>query len=224
MEKETGSTKVLTEKGVRDSVCEEGLNTYSPTLFLICIRYNETKKAFVYKRTHTHTHAHTTRGQHNTVIMETTTADDAKIALLSKLIAQSRAELDELETHFVVQSSSETTTNQSLRPTFSTLKQLVRELEKEGEGGEGKEENSTSSTFKPPKGAVRIPGMEAGGALGKEFLQNLKLKNNTNNTKGEEEEGGDEATREQSTPAAPKPAWMIELVAKKAAARAKEEE
>jgi len=159
--------------------------------------------------------------------METTTADDAKIALLSKLIAQSRAELDELETHFVVQSSSETTTNQSLRPTFSTLKQLVRELEKEGEGGEGKEENSTSSTFKPPKGAVRIPGMEAGGALGKEFLQNLKLKNNTNNTKGEEEEGGDEAretTREQSTPAAPKPAWMIELAAKKAAARAKEEE
>jgi len=155
--------------------------------------------------------------------METTTAtaDDAKIALLSKLIAQSRAELDELETHFVVQSSSETTTNQSLRPTFSTLKQLVRELEKEGEG---KEENSTSSTFKPPKGAVRIPGMEAGGALGKEFLQNLKLKNNTNNTKGEEEEGGDEATREQSTPAAPKPAWMIELAAKKAAARAKEEE
>ena len=151
--------------------------------------------------------------------METTTADDAKIALLSKLIAQSRAELDELETHFVVQSSSETTTNQSLRPTFSTLKQLVRELEKEG-----KEENSTSSTFKPPKGAVRIPGMEAGGALGKEFLQNLKLKNNTNNTKGEEEEGGDEATREQSTPAAPKPAWMIELAAKKAAARSKEEE
>ena len=151
--------------------------------------------------------------------METTTADDAKIALLSKLIAQSRAELDELETHFVVQSSSETTTNQSLRPTFSTLKQLVRELEKEG-----KEENSTSSTFKPPKGAVRIPGMEAGGALGKEFLQNLKLKNNTNNTKGEEEEVGDEATREQSTPAAPKPAWMIELAAKKAAARAKEEE
>ena len=151
--------------------------------------------------------------------METTTADDAKISLLSKLIAQSRAELDELETHFVVQSSSETTTNQSLRPTFSTLKQLVRELEKEG-----KEENSTSSTFKPPKGAVRIPGMEAGGALGKEFLQNLKLKNNTNNTKGEEEEGGDEATREQSTPAAPKPAWMIELAAKKAAARAKEEE
>jgi hypothetical protein len=156
--------------------------------------------------------------------METTTADDAKIALLSKLIAQSRAELDELETHFVVQSSSETTTNQSLRPTFSTLKQLVRELEKEGEKGEGKEENSTSSTFKPPKGAVRIPGMEAGGALGKEFLQNLKLKNNTNNTKGEEEEGGDEATREQSTLAAPKPAWMIELAAKKAAARAKEEE
>jgi hypothetical protein len=40
MEKETGSTKVLTEKGERDSVCEEGLNTYSPTLFLICIRYN----------------------------------------------------------------------------------------------------------------------------------------------------------------------------------------
>ena len=34
MEKETGSIKVLTEKGVRDSVCEEGLNTYSPTLFL----------------------------------------------------------------------------------------------------------------------------------------------------------------------------------------------
>jgi hypothetical protein len=191
---------------------------------------DETKKAFVYEHTHTHTHthtrthAHTTRGQHNTVIMETTTADDAKISLLSKLIAQSRAELDELETHFVVQSSSETTTNQSLRPTFSILKQLVRELEKEGEGGEGKEENSTSSTFKPPKGAVRIPGMEAGGALGKEFLQNLKLKNNTNNTKGEEEEGGDEATREQSTPAAPKPAWMIELAAKKAAARAKEEE
>ena len=29
MEKETGSIKVLTEKGVRDSVCEEGLNTYT---------------------------------------------------------------------------------------------------------------------------------------------------------------------------------------------------
>ena len=33
MEKETGSIKVLTEKGVRDSVCEEGLNTYSPHFF-----------------------------------------------------------------------------------------------------------------------------------------------------------------------------------------------
>ena len=35
MEKETGSIKVLTEKGVRDSVCEEGLNTYSPHFFYI---------------------------------------------------------------------------------------------------------------------------------------------------------------------------------------------
>ena len=107
---------------------------------------------------------------------------------------------------------------------FSRKRMESKKRGRAEEGGEGKEENSTSSTFKPPKGAVRIPGMEAGGALGKEFLQNLKLKNNTNNTKGEEEEVGDEATREQSTPAAPKPAWMIELAAKKAAARAKEEE
>ena len=63
MEKETGSTKVLTEKGVRDSVCEEGLNTYSPTLFLICIRYNVTTKqkrhSFISTHTHTHTRTHT---------------------------------------------------------------------------------------------------------------------------------------------------------------------
>ena len=39
MEKETGSTKVLTEKGERDSVCEEGLNTYSPTLFIYISQY-----------------------------------------------------------------------------------------------------------------------------------------------------------------------------------------
>ena len=39
MEKETGSIKGLKEKGVRDSVSEAGLNTYSPTLFLYISQY-----------------------------------------------------------------------------------------------------------------------------------------------------------------------------------------
>tara|TARA_B100001540_G_scaffold117149_1_gene105041 strand:+ start:1126 stop:1443 length:318 start_codon:yes stop_codon:yes gene_type:complete len=103
------------------------------------------------------------------------------------------------------------------------LKQLLRELEKEEEEEEKEieieDEGKEESSFKPPKGAVRIPGMEAGGALGKEFLQNLKLKNKGGN--GEEEEEEEEAAKEM---AFAKPTWMIELAAKKAAARAREEE
>ena len=132
--------------------------------------------------------------------------DDTRNAHLSKLIDQSRAELDELEAQIASCSSSCFPSS-----SFSSLKQLLRELEKEED--EGKEKSS----FKPPKGAVRIPGMEAGGALGKEFLQNLKLKNKGGN--GEEEE------EEAAKPTAfAKPTWMIELAAKKAAARAREEE
>ena len=135
--------------------------------------------------------------------------DDTRNAHLSKLIDQSRAELDELEAQIASCSSSCFPSS-----SFSSLKQLLRELEKEEEEeDEGKEKSS----FKPPKGAVRIPGMEAGGALGKEFLQNLKLKNKGGN--GEEEE------EEAAKPTAfAKPTWMIELAAKKAAARAREEE
>ena len=136
--------------------------------------------------------------------------DDTRNAHLSKLIDQSRAELDELEAQIASCSSSCFPSS-----SFSSLKQLLRELEKEEKGIE--DEGKEKSSFKPPKGAVRIPGMEAGGALGKEFLQNLKLKNKGGN--GEEEE------EEAAKPTAfAKPTWMIELAAKKAAARAREEE
>ena len=143
--------------------------------------------------------------------------DDTRNARLSKLIDQSRAELDQLEAQIASCSSSCFPSS-----SFSSLKQLLRELEKEEEEEEEKEieiedEGKEKSSFKPPKGAVRIPGMEAGGALGKEFLQNLKLKNKGGN--GEEEE------EEAAKPTAfAKPTWMIELAAKKAAARAREEE
>ena len=140
--------------------------------------------------------------------------DDTRNAHLSKLIDQSRAELDELEAQIASCSSSCFPSS-----SFSSLKQLLRELEKEEEEKEKgiEDEGKEKSSFKPPKGAVRIPGMEAGGALGKEFLQNLKLKNKGGN--GEEEE------EEAAKPTAfAKPTWMIELAAKKAAARAREEE
>ena len=141
--------------------------------------------------------------------------DDTRNAHLSKLIDQSRAELDELEAQIASCSSSCFPSS-----SFSSLKQLLRELEKEEEEEKEKgieDEGKEKSSFKPPKGAVRIPGMEAGGALGKEFLQNLKLKNKGGN--GEEEE------EEAAKPTAfAKPTWMIELAAKKAAARAREEE
>jgi len=142
--------------------------------------------------------------------------DDTRNAHLSKLIDQSRAELDELEAQIASCSSSCFPSS-----SFSSLKQLLRELEKEEEEEEKEieieDEGKEKSSFKPPKGAVRIPGMEAGGALGKEFLQNLKLKNKGGN--GEEEE------EEAAKPTAfAKPTWMIELAAKKAAARAREEE
>ena len=145
--------------------------------------------------------------------------DDTRNARVSKLIDQSRAELDELEAQIASCSSSCFPSS-----SFSSLKQLLRELEKEEEEEEEKEkekgiedEGKEKSSFKPPKGAVRIPGMEAGGALGKEFLQNLKLKNKGGN--GEEEE------EDAAKPTAfAKPTWMIELAAKKAAARAREEE
>ena len=142
--------------------------------------------------------------------------DDTRNARLSKLIDQSRAELDQLEAQIASCSSSCFPSS-----SFSSLKQLLRELEKEEEEEEKEieieDEGKEKSSFKPPKGAVRIPGMEAGGALGKEFLQNLKLKNKGGN--GEEEE------EEAAKPTAfAKPTWMIELAAKKAAARAREEE
>ena len=138
--------------------------------------------------------------------------DDTRNARLSKLIDQSRAELDQLEAQIASCSSSCFPSS-----SFSSLKQLLRELEKEEEEIEIEDEGKEKSSFKPPKGAVRIPGMEAGGALGKEFLQNLKLKNKGGN--GEEEE------EEAAKPTAfAKPTWMIELAAKKAAARAREEE
>ena len=140
--------------------------------------------------------------------------DDTRNARLSKLIDQSRAELDQLEAQIASCSSSCFPSS-----SFSSLKQLLRELEKEEEEKEIEieDEGKEKSSFKPPKGAVRIPGMEAGGALGKEFLQNLKLKNKGGN--GEEEE------EEAAKPTAfAKPTWMIELAAKKAAARAREEE
>ena len=145
--------------------------------------------------------------------------DDTRNARLSKLIDQSRAELDQLEAQIASCSSSCFPSS-----SFSSLKQLLRELEKEEEEEEEKEkgiedEGKEKSSFKPPKGAVRIPGMEAGGALGKEFLQNLKLKNKGGN--GEEEEEEEEAAKPT---AFAKPTWMIELAAKKAAARAREEE
>ena len=139
--------------------------------------------------------------------------DDTRNARLSKLIDQSRAELDQLEAQIASCSSSCFPSS-----SFSSLKQLLRELEKEEEEEiETEDEGKEKSSFKPPKGAVRIPGMEAGGALGKEFLQNLKLKNKGGN--GEEEE--EEAVKPT---AFAKPTWMIELAAKKAAARAREEE
>ena len=142
--------------------------------------------------------------------------DDTRNAHLTKLIDQSRAELDQLEAQIASCSSSCFPSS-----SFSSLKQLLRELEKEEEEEEKEieieDEGKEKSSFKPPKGAVRIPGMEAGGALGKEFLQNLKLKNKGGN--GEEEE------EEAAKPTAfAKPTWMIELAAKKAAARAREEE
>ena len=138
--------------------------------------------------------------------------DDTRNARLSKLIDQSRAELDQLEAQIASCSSSCFPSS-----SFSSLKQLLRELEKEEEEIEIEDEGKEKSSFKPPKGAVRIPGMEAGGALGKEFLQNLKLKNKGGN--GEEEE------EDAAKPTAfAKPTWMIELAAKKAAARAREEE
>ena len=141
--------------------------------------------------------------------------DDTRNAHLSKLIDQSRAELDQLEAQIASCSSSCFPSS-----SFSSLKQLLRELEKEEEEEkeiEIEDEGKEKSSFKPPKGAVRIPGMEAGGALGKEFLQNLKLKNKGGN--GEEEE------EEAAKPTAfAKPTWMIELAAKKAATRAREEE
>ena len=144
--------------------------------------------------------------------------DDTRNARLSKLIDQSRAELDQLEAQIASCSSS-----CFLSSSFSSLKQLLRELEKEEEEEEKEieieDEGKEKSSFKPPKGAVRIPGMEAGGALGKEFLQNLKLKNKGGN--GEEEEEEEEAAKPT---AFAKPTWMIELAAKKAAARAREEE
>jgi hypothetical protein len=144
----------------------------------------------------------------------TSTTTDTKNALLSKLIAQSRAELDDIEAHITASSPT------ASMPSFSILKRLVRELEHDEEEKDKEEEGTEEKTFKPPKGAIRIPGMEAGGALGKEFLQNLKLKNAKKT--GEEEEHGDEATQKPAVAA--KPAWMIELAAKKAAARAKEAE
>ena len=144
--------------------------------------------------------------------------DDTRNARLSKLIDQSRAELDQLEVQIASCSSSCFPSS-----SFSSLKQLLRELEKEEEEEEKEieieDEGKEKSSFKPPKGAVRIPGMEAGGALGKEFLQNLKLKNKGGN--GEEEEEEEEAAKPT---AFAKPTWMIELAAKKAAARAREEE
>ncbi len=143
--------------------------------------------------------------------------DDTRNARLSKLIDQSRAELDQLEAQIASCSSSCFPSS-----SFSSLKQLLRELEKEEEEEkeiEIEDEGKEKSSFKPPKGAVRIPGMEAGGALGKEFLQNLKLKNKGGN--GEEEEEEEEAAKPT---AFAKPTWMIELAAKKAAARAREEE
>ena len=141
--------------------------------------------------------------------------DDTRNARVSKLIDQSRAELDELEAQIASCSSSCFPSS-----SFSSLKQLLRELEKEEEEEiEIEDEGKEKSSFKPPKGAVRIPGMEAGGALGKEFLQNLKLKNKGGN--GEEEEEEEEAAKPT---AFAKPTWMIELAAKKAAARAREEE
>ena len=143
--------------------------------------------------------------------------DDTRNAHLSKLIDQSRAELDELEAQIASCSSSCFPSS-----SFPSLKQVLRELEKEEEEEkeiEIEDEGKEKSSFKPPKGAVRIPGMEAGGALGKEFLQNLKLKNKGGN--GEEEEEEEEAAKPT---AFAKPTWMIELAAKKAAARAREEE
>ena len=144
--------------------------------------------------------------------------DDTRNARLSKLIDQSRAELDQLEAQIASCSSSCFPSS-----SFSSLKQLLRELEKKKKKKkkeiEIEDEGKEKSSFKPPKGAVRIPGMEAGGALGKEFLQNLKLKNKGGN--GEEEEEEEEAAKPT---AFAKPTWMIELAAKKAAARAREEE
>ena len=145
----------------------------------------------------------------------TSTTTDTKNALLSKLIAQSRAELDDIEAHITASSPT------ASMPSFSTLKRLVRELEHDEEEKEI-EEGIEEKTFKPPKGAIRIPGMEAGGAVGKEFLQNLKLKNAKKTGEEEEHGEGDEATQKPAVAA--KPAWMIELAAKKAAARAKEAE
>ena len=146
----------------------------------------------------------------------TSTTTDTQNALLSKLIAQSRAELDDIEAHITASSPT------ASMPSFSILKRLVRELEHDEEEKDKEEEGTEEKTFKPPKGAIRIPGMEAGGALGKEFLQNLKLKNAKKTGEEEEHGEGDEATQKPAVAA--KPAWMIELAAKKAAARAKEAE
>jgi len=146
----------------------------------------------------------------------TSTTTDTQNALLSKLIAQSRAELDDIEAHITASSPT------ASMPSFSILKRLVRELEHDEEEKDKEEEGTEEKTFKPPKGAIRIPGMEAGGALGKEFLQNLKLKNSKKTGEEEEHGEGDEATQKPAVAA--KPAWMIELAAKKAAARAKEAE
>jgi len=146
----------------------------------------------------------------------TSITTDTQNALLSKLIAQSRAELDDIEAHITASSPT------ASMPSFSILKRLVRELEHDEEEKDKEEEGTEEKTFKPPKGAIRIPGMEAGGALGKEFLQNLKLKNAKKTGEEEEHGEGDEATQKPAVAA--KPAWMIELAAKKAAARAKEAE
>lgn len=182
----------------------------TPKFFAITIKtlHNSSRSLHENKRTKDVRMETTTDATTNAT---TSTTTDTKNALLSKLIAQSRAELDDIEAHITASSPT------ASMPSFSILKRLVRELEHDEEEKDKEEEGTEEKTFKPPKGAIRIPGMEAGGALGKEFLQNLKLKNAKKT--GEE---GDEATQKPAVAA--KPAWMIELAAKKAAARAKEAE
>ena len=191
----------------------ERVNT--PKFFAITIKtlHNSSRSLHENKRTKDVRMETTTDATTNAT---TSTTTDTKNALLSKLIAQSRAELDDIEAHITASSPT------ASMPSFSILKRLVRELEHDEEEKDKEEEGTEEKTFKPPKGAIRIPGMEAGGALGKEFLQNLKLKNAKKTGEEEEHGEGDEATQKPAVAA--KPAWMIELAAKKAAARAKEAE